>query len=165
VWYLIIWNISCCAQECKRLTESYWMVSFFFKFRGLGRDRVRLVRRPLIGLFYQPRMVDECRAFGKIDRVDLYVVCKYYLFVVVIKCVWCPSYINKCLCLDTVWLLLVHFVLNSVATYLAPTQEDPPLLTMRKGASFPNIQMLKPRITGLVRAGSNLLLCYAGWKT
>jgi hypothetical protein len=37
---------------------------YFFKFRGVGWDWVHLVRRPLIGLLYQPRMTDEYGAFG-----------------------------------------------------------------------------------------------------
>jgi hypothetical protein len=39
----------------------------------VGWDWVHLVRRPLIGLFYQPRMIDdECRAVGgmRIGRVN-----------------------------------------------------------------------------------------------
>jgi hypothetical protein len=36
----------------------------FFLFRGVGWDWVYLVRRPLIGLLYQPRMINEHEAFG-----------------------------------------------------------------------------------------------------
>jgi hypothetical protein len=41
-----------------------------FLFRGVGWDWVLLVRRPLIGLLYQPRMIDEYGAFDgmKIGR-------------------------------------------------------------------------------------------------
>jgi hypothetical protein len=43
------------------------MSSFFLSFRGVGWDWVYLVRRPLIGLLYQPRMIDdECGAVGEI---------------------------------------------------------------------------------------------------
>jgi hypothetical protein len=35
-----------------------------FFFRGVGWDWVQLVCRPLIGLLYQPRMIDEHGAFG-----------------------------------------------------------------------------------------------------
>jgi hypothetical protein len=36
-----------------------------FSFLGMGWDWVHLARRPLTGLFYQPRMMDdECRAVG-----------------------------------------------------------------------------------------------------
>jgi hypothetical protein len=38
--------------------------SFFFQFLGVGWDRVHLVRRPLIGLLYQPWIIDEHREFG-----------------------------------------------------------------------------------------------------
>jgi hypothetical protein len=31
----------------------------FFQFFGVGRVRVHFVRRPLIGLLYQPRMIDD----------------------------------------------------------------------------------------------------------
>jgi hypothetical protein len=38
---------------------------FSFSFLGWGENWVHLVRRPLIGLLYQPRMiVDECGAVG-----------------------------------------------------------------------------------------------------
>jgi hypothetical protein len=38
----------------------------FFNFFGVGWDWVHLVRRPLIGLSYQPRTIDdECGAVGK----------------------------------------------------------------------------------------------------
>jgi hypothetical protein len=41
------------------------IVGFFFSFLGWGWDWVRLVRRPLTGLLYQPRMIDdECGAIG-----------------------------------------------------------------------------------------------------
>jgi hypothetical protein len=42
----------------------------FFKFRGVRSDWVHLVRRPLTGLLYQPRMIDEDGAIGgmKIGR-------------------------------------------------------------------------------------------------
>jgi hypothetical protein len=33
--------------------------------RGVGWDWVHLVRRPLVGLLYQPRMLDEYGAFGE----------------------------------------------------------------------------------------------------
>jgi hypothetical protein len=40
-----------------------FLVVFFFGFLGWGWDWVYLVRRPLIGLLYQPRMIDdECGA-------------------------------------------------------------------------------------------------------
>jgi hypothetical protein len=41
-------------------------VVFFIYFLGVGWDWVHLVRRPLIGLLYQLRMIDdeECGAFG-----------------------------------------------------------------------------------------------------
>jgi hypothetical protein len=32
---------------------------FFFKFLAVGWDWVHLLRRPLIGLLYQPRMIDD----------------------------------------------------------------------------------------------------------
>jgi hypothetical protein len=46
------------------------MQFLFLKFRKVGWDCVHLVRRPLIVLLYQPRMVDEYGAFGgmKIGR-------------------------------------------------------------------------------------------------
>jgi hypothetical protein len=37
---------------------------FFFVSWGWVRLRVHLVRRPQIGLLYQPRMIDEYVAFG-----------------------------------------------------------------------------------------------------
>jgi hypothetical protein len=38
----------------------------FFKFLGVGRDWVHLVRRPLFGLLYHSRMIDdECGAVGE----------------------------------------------------------------------------------------------------
>jgi hypothetical protein len=37
----------------------------FFQFLGVGWDWVHLLRRPLFGLLYQPRMIDdECGAVG-----------------------------------------------------------------------------------------------------
>jgi hypothetical protein len=43
--------------------RSRWGIQFHFSFSGWG-ETVHLVRRPLIGLFYQPRMTDECGAIG-----------------------------------------------------------------------------------------------------
>jgi hypothetical protein len=42
-----------------------WVLSFFLSL-GVGWDWVHLVRRPLTGLLYQPRMIDddECEAVG-----------------------------------------------------------------------------------------------------
>jgi hypothetical protein len=40
-----------------------WVV-FFLTFSGVVWDGVHLVRRPLIGLLYQPRMIDEYGASG-----------------------------------------------------------------------------------------------------
>jgi hypothetical protein len=40
------------------------LTSCFLLFRGVGWDWVHLVRWPLIGLLYQPRMIDEYGAFG-----------------------------------------------------------------------------------------------------
>jgi hypothetical protein len=37
---------------------------FVIKFLGVGWDWVHFVRRPLIGLLYQPRMIDEYEGFG-----------------------------------------------------------------------------------------------------
>jgi hypothetical protein len=38
---------------------------FFFKFLGVGWDWVHLVRRPIFGILYQPRMIDdECGVVG-----------------------------------------------------------------------------------------------------
>jgi hypothetical protein len=41
----------------------------FFLFLEIGRDSVHLVRRPLIGLLYQPRMIDQHGAFGGMNIV------------------------------------------------------------------------------------------------
>jgi hypothetical protein len=47
----------------RRTDPSNPLLCFFFKFRRVGWDWVHLVRRPLIVLLYQPRMIDdECRA-------------------------------------------------------------------------------------------------------
>jgi hypothetical protein len=48
--------------ERPRMIWKYY--SSFFYFLGMGWDWVHLVRRPLIGLLYQPRMIDECGAVG-----------------------------------------------------------------------------------------------------
>jgi hypothetical protein len=45
------------------LSRSSEAVSFFL---GVGWDWVHLVRRPLTGLLYQPRMIDECAVGGMI---------------------------------------------------------------------------------------------------
>jgi hypothetical protein len=42
------------------------LIFFIFWFRGVGCDWTHLVRRPLIGLSYRPRMVDEYGVFGGI---------------------------------------------------------------------------------------------------
>jgi hypothetical protein len=43
------------------------MLLVFFKFLRVGWDWVHLVRRPLFGLLYQPRMIDdECATVGGI---------------------------------------------------------------------------------------------------
>jgi hypothetical protein len=49
-----------------RITEDIHTASFIFFLSFLmGWDSVHLVRRPLIGLLYQPRMIDdECAAVG-----------------------------------------------------------------------------------------------------
>jgi hypothetical protein len=48
----------------KTINSTYWVVLFFL-FLGVGWDWVHLVRRPLTGLLYQPRMIDdECGAVG-----------------------------------------------------------------------------------------------------
>jgi hypothetical protein len=45
--------------------ETFPRVGFFYYyFRGVGWDWVHLACLPLIGLLYQPRMIDEYRAFG-----------------------------------------------------------------------------------------------------
>jgi hypothetical protein len=44
-----------CAGNVTETTVSY----FLFNFLGLGLDWVHFVRRPLIGLLYQPRMIDD----------------------------------------------------------------------------------------------------------
>jgi hypothetical protein len=42
-----------------------YLVIFFFQFLGVGSAWVHLVRRPLFGLLYQPRMIDdECAVLG-----------------------------------------------------------------------------------------------------
>jgi hypothetical protein len=48
--------------ECFVLTQMnsrYWGLATSLVFFGVGWDWVHLVRRPLIGLLYQPRMIDE----------------------------------------------------------------------------------------------------------
>jgi hypothetical protein len=50
-----------CALFCNDVN----LVDGSFFFLGVEWDRVRLVRRPLIGLLYQPQMIDdECGAVG-----------------------------------------------------------------------------------------------------
>jgi hypothetical protein len=52
-----VWNLGVLSNT---IDGGVWMWTiFFFNFLGWGETRVHLVRRPLIGLFYQPRMVDE----------------------------------------------------------------------------------------------------------
>jgi hypothetical protein len=51
------------------LSSSIWagkLDHIFFKFLGVGWDLVHLVRRPIFGLLYQPRMIDddECGVVG-----------------------------------------------------------------------------------------------------
>jgi hypothetical protein len=47
----------------RRPLRSYIVAFFCFKFLGAGWDRVHLVRRPHIGVLYQPLMIDdECGA-------------------------------------------------------------------------------------------------------
>jgi hypothetical protein len=49
------------VQECCAV----WIGISFLKFLGVGWDWLHLVRRSLIGLLYQPRMIDdECGAVG-----------------------------------------------------------------------------------------------------
>jgi hypothetical protein len=60
----------CLAHMSSHCSDS--KVIFFFVSWG-GVDWVHLVRRPLIGLLYQPRMIDEYWVFGgiKIGRGNL----------------------------------------------------------------------------------------------
>jgi hypothetical protein len=51
-------------HECN-VISAWENLRFFFSFLGVGWDQVHSVRRPLTGLLYQPRMIDdECGAVG-----------------------------------------------------------------------------------------------------
>jgi hypothetical protein len=59
-WVTTNWLIHCSALFPSHSPSSRRLVqSHFFQIFGVGWDWVHLVRRPLFGLLYQPRMMDD----------------------------------------------------------------------------------------------------------
>jgi hypothetical protein len=65
IWSVYLTILSLCTLQSELVTvtskDRRWLKAFSdFLFLGMGWDWVHLVRRPLLGLLYQPRMRRRC---------------------------------------------------------------------------------------------------------